>query len=104
MCELVNKRILTCTIGRVIIVPKHTQFFPPSDANLSNKWHEIVRYSLRIFANLSTGMSPDWIEVSEDKDIPRWVRPEAIPQNLFDEKLRSAVGVRRLKTSSFPQW
>ena len=69
-------------------LPKDCEFFSPPDGHLLDVRHQVIRKAFRIFADASTLVIPDWIEVPQYHCGRCWIRFGVVTQNVLDEELR----------------
>ena len=78
----------TGAVDRGIVAAENVQFRPPSDRDLQQKRHQVVRRSLGVLADQSAFMRADGVEVTQANDPPAGIGLCEIAEDVFlDESL-----------------
>ncbi len=77
----------------VVVAAEDAEAVAFTDGGLGNERHEVVGNAVGVFANGARLVRTDGVEIAQQSDAPRLVRKGEVPQDLFDEELRLAVGV-----------
>ena len=82
------------SIGSIVVVTKNAEFLADTHSRLRDVRHQVVRNAIRVFANTSTRMRPNRVEVTEQHHIPFRVRLLHVHQYLFEHRLRLSIRIR----------
>lgn len=75
------------SITGFVICAKDGEHVSAAHSNLLNEGHQIVRIPQRILPNVTAWMRAYWIEISQEYNLPLWIRMMLITQNVFVHKL-----------------
>eukprot|EP00982_Pelagococcus_subviridis_P005614 29739-Pelagococcus_subviridis.AAC.15 len=84
-----------------VVVPEHAQHRPPSDGDLLNERHQVVRDPLRILADPPRRMRAHGVEVPQKNHLPLRRRGLHVRQDVFHEELGSPVRIQRRRGELF---
>src|SRR5580692_4549410 len=85
------------SIRRVVIAAPNVQALAQPNRDLGHKRQEVVRYSLRIFADQAAFVRPDGIEVAKYPDAPGGVAGKLVAQHFLDNKLGPSIRIDRIE-------
>ena len=89
------------TVWGIVIVAKNAEFLADADCGLRDVGHEVVRNTVRVFANASARMSSNRVEVAEQHHVPFRVCLLHILEHFFEHGFGFAVGICAFSLGAF---
>jgi hypothetical protein len=80
-----------CAILCWVIITIYVQHWLPTHNHLLDERHEVIWNSLRIFTNLATWVSSNWVEIPQQNYSPLWICLINITGYLFKEELKKQM-------------
>ena len=85
----------------VVVIAEYTEFLAEADCGLRDVGHEIVRNSVRVFADTSARVRANRVEVAEQNHVPFWVSFLHVHEHFFEHGLCLSIGVGAMTFRAF---
>jgi len=105
LCQIHHMQIVTdsSAVRRRIVLSKNLECFTASSRHLGDVWEQVVGDAQGIFADVTTGVSTHWIEISEAGNAPGAYPGECL-QHHFHGELRLRIGMHGSGRRVLAQW
>ena len=83
----------TSTVVCVVVVTENTELGTLAHSCLCDVRHKVVRNTIRVLADSTALVCTDWVEVTQENDVPLVVGLLYVHENLLEHRLCLAVRV-----------